>query len=99
VNRFLEEAMGGVTKGGVGAGPRLGPPSGYGFPPRVSLFGVRSLSLVFADLGTLLFFVLLFILFSLSCFVFHCNQLTSGIITIHARAPKLDKGLKRRSAI
>ncbi len=48
---FLSSApMGGITPGGVGA-----------TPPRASFFGVRSLSLVFADFGTLLFFASLFI--------------------------------------
>jgi hypothetical protein len=39
----------------------MGGPVGAILPPRASLFGVRSLSLVFADFGTLVFFVLLFI--------------------------------------
>src|ERR1700746_1923235 len=51
---------------------RDGPPSGYGgnLPPRASFFAARSLSLVLADFGTLLFFFLLFIL--ILSFLFCC---------------------------
>jgi hypothetical protein len=42
-------------------GKYMGGPVGAILPPRASLFGVRSLSLVLADFGTLVFFVLLFI--------------------------------------
>jgi hypothetical protein len=49
------------TPGGVGSGP----------PPRASFFGARSLSLVLADFGTLLCFVLVF-MFVLS-FLFCCS--------------------------
>jgi len=47
--------------GGVGAGPGTGATAAGYLPPRASFFGVRSLSLVLADFGTLLVFVLLFI--------------------------------------
>jgi hypothetical protein len=51
-----------------------GPPSGYGaagsLPPRASFFGARSLSLVLADFGPLLFFFLLLIL--ILSFLFCC---------------------------
>jgi len=58
-------AMGGVTYGGVGAGPRLaGAPSGAILPPRASFLGVRSLSLVLADFGTLFLFLLFILIFS-----------------------------------
>ena len=77
--------MGFGKPGGVGAGP----------PPRASLFGVRSLSLVLPDFGTLLFFVLLF-MFILS-FLFCCSVLRSTqfeMIRNRARASKLSKDLK-----
>ena len=58
---------------------RDGPPSGYGgnLPPRASFFAARSLSLVLADFGTLLFcFFLVVIFYSLSFFVLflRCNH-------------------------
>ena len=63
--RFLDvAAMGGVTYGGVGAGPRTGPPSGAILPPRASFLGVRSLSLVLADFGTLFLFLLFILILS-----------------------------------
>ena len=54
--------MGGVPAGGVGAPP-----------PCASFFGLMSLSLVLADFGTLVLFVLLFIfiLSFLFCFSLH----------------------------
>jgi hypothetical protein len=73
-NQFLRgttEEGGGITPGGVGAG-------GCTLPPGVSFFGVRSLSLVLADFGTLLFSLFLFLIsFSVSCFVLRwSNHLT-----------------------
>jgi hypothetical protein len=52
--------------GGVAPGPSAAP------PPRASFFGVRSLSLVFADFATLLLFVFIFVLCSF--FVPRCNH-------------------------
>jgi hypothetical protein len=78
-------------KGGVGAT----------FPPRASFFGVRSLSLVLADFGTLLFCLFLVLIFySLSfLFVLRYSHFSFGMIRIRARASKLSKGLGRRCAI
>ena len=55
------ELGGGLKIGGVGAGPGTATPC---LPARASFFGVRSLSLVLPDFGTLLFLflVLIFIL-------------------------------------
>jgi len=58
----VEDAPGGLYMGGVIPGPGPGLPAKAGYlPARASFFGVKSLSLVLADFGTLLFFVLLFI--------------------------------------
>jgi len=43
---------GGIIAGGVGAGP-----PGAALPPGASRFGVRSLSLVLSDFGTLFLFL------------------------------------------
>src|SRR5439155_24512622 len=65
--------------------PPAGGPPYLCTPPRASLFGVRSMSLVLPDFGTLLFLFLLFILFSLSCLVVRCNHLGFCITTIRAK--------------
>jgi hypothetical protein len=83
--------------GGVGAGPGPGAATGCPYlPARASFFGVRSLSLVLADFGTLLFFVLLFIFILLSYLVDRLRSTQFGMIRNHARASKLSKGLKMR---
>src|SRR5438477_1320925 len=63
---------GGNCPGGVGAGPppRAMPPGIL--PPRACFCGVRSLSLVLADFGTLLFSLFLFLI--LSSLVFFCSS-------------------------
>ena len=77
-------------KGGVGAGASA---ARY-LPPRASFFGVRSLSFVLADFGTLFLF-LLFIFYSLFLVLFF-GAITSAsrIIRIHANVSKASKQLK-----
>jgi hypothetical protein len=74
----------GYATGGVGA---IYP------PPRVSFFGVRSLSLVLADFGTLLLFFLLFI-FYFPFLVLFFGAITSSFWIIRIRA-KLSKSSKK----
>ena len=64
-------------------------------PPRASFLGVRSLSLVLPDFGTLpfSFFLVLIFLFSLSCFVLRCNHLRFWIIRIRAKLSKSSKNV------
>jgi hypothetical protein len=80
--------------GGVGAGRAATAAAGY-LPPRASFFGVRSLSFVLADFGTLFLF-LLFIFYSLSLVLFF-GAITSAsrIIRIHANVLKASKQLKK----
>jgi hypothetical protein len=61
--------MGGGAPGGVGAGP----------PPCASFFGIRSLSLVLVDFGTLLFFVLLFMFIRSFLFCFSLHDSCQGL--------------------
>jgi hypothetical protein len=83
---------------GVEEGEYDGPVSANGacLPPRASFFGARSLSLVLADFGTLLFFFLLLILDSLFL-VLLFGAITSRfwIIRIHAKVSKASKELKK----
>ena len=92
----VEEALGGVAM----------PDGGPGFttgrrPARASFLGVRSLSLVLADFGTLLFcFFLVVIFYSLSflfCF-FGAITVTFRIIRIRANLSKVSKELNELPA-
>jgi hypothetical protein len=89
----IEEALGGVaTPDGFTTGRR---------PARASFLGVRSLNLVLADFGTLLFcFFLVVIFYSLSflfCF-FGAITVTFRIIRIRANLSKVSKELNELPA-
>jgi hypothetical protein len=82
-------------KGGVGAGASA---ARY-LPPRASFFGVRSLSFVLADFGTLFLF-LLFIFYSLFLvFFFGCNHLSFSYYQDSCQRFESEQTTKKTAAI
>jgi hypothetical protein len=82
---------GGNCPGGVGAGPP--PPAAMPpgiLPPRACFCGVRSLSLVLPDLGTLSFFLSL-IFYSLFLCFFGVNHVTFLKIRIRAKGFEINE--------